>query len=79
MLIQCYTFLPVLHGSKKHLYNGILVDDLSKGNLLNPFGVQRAPSEPVSVYSVVKNPASKSHFIKNPKTPALATTSPIMR
>ena len=33
-----------------------------------PFGVRRAPSEPVSVISVVKNPASKSHFTNHNKT-----------
>ena len=39
MLIQGYTLLPVLHGSKKHLYNGILVVALSEGNFRNPFAV----------------------------------------
>ena len=30
--------------------------------------VRRTPSEPVSVFSVVKNPASNSHFTKHPET-----------
>ena len=42
---------------------------LPEGNFLNPFGVRRAPSEPASAASVVKNPASKSHFKKHLKMP----------
>ena len=56
---------PVLHGSKKHLYNGILVVDLPKGNLRNLSCVRRAPSEPVSVFSVVKKSRVKFSLHKN--------------
>ena len=44
--------------------------DLSNGNFRNPFGVGRDPSEPASAASVVKNPASKSHFTNHNKTAA---------
>ena len=42
------------HLLKNQKYYGILVVAFSKGNLPNPFGVRRAPSEPASVLSVVK-------------------------
>ncbi len=44
---------------------------IPKGNLLNPFGVRRAPREPISVRSVAKNPASNSHLTKQDKTTAI--------
>ena len=40
--------------------------------LSQPFGVRRAPSEPDTVISVVKNPASNSHFINHNKPPHLS-------
>ena len=57
---------------KTKKFCGIYVVNLSEGNFRNPFGVRRAPSEPVSVFSVVKNPASKSHFINHNKMPHLS-------
>ena len=49
---------------KTQKFYGILGVILPEGNFRNPFGVRRVPSEPVSVISVVKNPASNSHFEK---------------
>ena len=55
---------------KNKKFCGIYAVILSKGNLRNLSCVQRAPSEPVSVCSVVKNPASNSHFKKHPLSAA---------
>ena len=59
------------HLLKNQKYYGILVVAFSKGNLPNTFGVRRAPSKPAPVISVVKNPASNSHFTKQDKTAAI--------
>ena len=56
---------------KNQKFCGIYAVDLSKGNLRNPFGVRRAPSEPASVYSVVKKSHVNSHFTKHPQSAAL--------
>ena len=46
----------VRHILQNQKYYGIYVVKIPEGNLRNPFGVRRAPSEPVSVISVVKIP-----------------------
>ena len=55
-----------IYKNSKVLWN--LCGYLIQKQLSQPFGVRRAPSEPVSVYSVVKNPASNFHFTKHPET-----------
>ena len=50
-------------------YNGIFAVILSKGNLPNPFGVRRAPSEPVSVFRGLKIPRQILTLENTPKTP----------
>ena len=56
---------------KTKKFCGIYMVILSEGNFRNPFGVRRAPSEPASVISVVKIPASNSHFKKHNKSAAV--------
>ncbi len=60
------------HIQNNQKYCGINVVNLSESNFRNPFGVRRAPNEPASAASVVKNPASKSHFTNHNKTAALS-------
>ena len=67
--------MPKAHTKKLKKYYGIYMVILSEGNLLNPFGVRRDPSEPASVFSVVKNPASNSHFTKPSSTVAFIAIS----
>ena len=68
VLHYTYTFCTV---QKPPPYNGILVVALSEGNLRNPFGVRRAPSEPASVLSVVKKNLRQILASKHPQSIAL--------